>query len=134
MADKTAEVRKTLTSVITAFEANKVFAGKGAGADAKKNRKLQNNLIAAYRASLKAVDDGDYTKAKEHADAAVKAVESGGGIVPVTQVGAHGETATFVYTGDGAKANHIGNYPRIARRGEVDICRILIDIESIFSA
>ena len=27
-----------------------------------------------------------------------------------------------------------GNYPRIARRGEVDICRILIDNESIFSA
>ena len=106
--DEAAKVRKTLSDTITAFEANKVFAGKGAGADAKKNRKLQNALTKAYKDALKAVDDGDYTKAKEHADAAVKAVEGAGGIVPVTQVGAHGETATFAYGSDGAKANHIG--------------------------
>ena len=112
-----AEVRKTLSDTITAFEANKVFAGKVAGADAKKNRKLQNNVIAAYKASLKAVDDGDYTKAKEHADAAVKAVESAGGIIPATQVGAHGEGATVIYTSGGAKANHIGTLHIAAKVG-----------------
>ena len=115
--DKAAEVRKTLSDTITAFEANKVFAGKAAGADAKKNRKLQNNVIAAYKASLKAVDDGDYTKAKEHADAAVKAVESAGGIIPATQVGAHGEGATVIYTSGGAKANHIGTLHIAAKVG-----------------
>ena len=116
-AAELAEVRKTLVSVITSFEATKVFAGKGASADAKKSRKLQNNLIVAYKASLKAVDDGDYTKAKEHADAAVKAVESAGGIIPATKVGAHGDGATVIYTSDGAKANHRGTLHIAAKIG-----------------
>ena len=50
---KVAEVRKTLSNVIAAFEANKVFAGKGAGADAKKNRKLQNALVKEVQGLLK---------------------------------------------------------------------------------